>query len=424
MLEWKALYMAENEVNRYSQSQSQTPVPAHEGMTIVDLLSILRKHIITIAVTFVVILGVDILYTAMSPVAYTTTTQLFATYNSSNDSANSSEQYSGSSYIMSQIKSYPDLAKTQSVLQPVVDELKLDTTPISLASQITVTNPTNTAFVNIAVTDADPSTAARIANGVAASLSNVVEKSLYTAGSNSAVKLSIVQPAQVPTKQSSPKWSLNILVGVLGGLIIGILAALLKDVLSKKIQDESDVTDIVDAPIIGRVVKDDILAGSSPVVVSEPGSPIAEDFRRIRTNLSFSTPVEGTNCRLVVVTSAGASEGKTTISVNIAAALAHGACDTVVPATDTIVESLDGELISSIPNRSVLYQGQTPQSFNMRELRETLESLTPEESAILTDACKAFVLRGKKVALVRGDVSNIKITYPQDLRVAEAMLEA
>ena len=79
---------------------------------------------------------------------------------------------------------------------------------------------------------------------------------------------------------------------------------------------------------------------------------------------------------------------------------------------------------ASIPNRSVLYQGQTPQSFNMRELRETLESLTPEESAILTDACKAFVLRGKKVALVRGDVSNIKITYPQDLRVAEAMLEA
>ncbi len=193
-------------------------------MTIADLLGILRKHIITIAVTFAVILGVDILYTAI-----TTTTQLFATYNSSSDSVNSSEQYSGSSYIMSQIKSYPDLAKTQAVLQPVVAELKLDTTPAALASQITVTNPTNTAFVNIAVTDADPSAAARIANGVAASLSSVVEKSLYSAGSNSAVKLSIVQPAQVPTKQSSPKWSLNILVGVLGGLIIGILAALLKD---------------------------------------------------------------------------------------------------------------------------------------------------------------------------------------------------
>ncbi len=146
----KALYMAENEVNRYSQSQSQTSASTREGMTIADLLGILRKHIITIAVTFAVILGVDILYTAISPVKYTTTTQLFATYNSSSDSVNSSEQYSGSSYIMSQIKSYPDLAKTQAVLQPVVAELKLDTTPAALASQITVTNPTNTAFVNIA----------------------------------------------------------------------------------------------------------------------------------------------------------------------------------------------------------------------------------------------------------------------------------
>lgn len=251
-------------------------------MTIADLLGILRKHIITIVVTFAVILGVDILYTAMSPVEYTTNTQLFATYNSSNDSANSSEQYSGSSYIMSQIKSYPDLAKTQSVLQPVVTELKLDTTPAALASQITVTNPTNTAFVNIAVTDADPSAAARIANSVAASLSNVVEKSLYTTGSNSAVKLSVVQPAQVPAKPSSPKWSLNLLAGILGGLIIGILAALLKDVLSKKIQDENDVTDIVDAPIIGRVVKADILAGSSPVVVSEP------EVRLLRISVVFA----------------------------------------------------------------------------------------------------------------------------------------
>nr|WP_237705796.1 Wzz/FepE/Etk N-terminal domain-containing protein [Bifidobacterium animalis] len=250
-------------------------------MTIADLLGILRKHIITIVVTFAVILGVDILYTAMSPVEYTTNTQLFATYNSSNDSANSSEQYSGSSYIMSQIKSYPQVAKTQSVLQPVVEELKLSTTTTALASQITVTNPTNTAFVNIAVTDADPSAAARIANSAAASLSNVVEKSLYTAGSNSAVKLSVVQPAQVPAKPSSPKWSLNLLAGILGGLIIGILAALLKDVLSKKIQDENDVTDIVDAPIIGRVVKADILAGSSPVVVSEP------EVRLLRISVVF-----------------------------------------------------------------------------------------------------------------------------------------
>ncbi len=112
------------------------------------------------------------------------------------------------------------------------------------------------------------------------------------------------------------------------------------------------------------------------------------------------------------------------IEENVAAARERGACDTVIPATDTIVESLDDATISAIPNRSALYQGQTPQSFNMAALKRTLESLTEEERAILTDACKAFVLRGKPVALVRGDVENMKITYPQDLRIAEALLGA
>ena len=45
-----------------------------------------------------------------------------------------------------------------------------------------------------------------------------------------------------------------------------------------------------------------------------------------------------------------------------------------------------------------------------------------EEKKILTDACKILVLKGEKVHLVQGEVSNIKITYPHDLRVAEAIL--
>ena len=52
-----------------------------------------------------------------------------------------------------------------------------------------------------------------------------------------------------------------------------------------------------------------------------------------------------------------------------------------------------------------------------------MESLTEDEKGILTDACKIFVLRGEEVALVRGDSSNMKITYPQDMRLARALLE-
>lgn len=110
------------------------------------------------------------------------------------------------------------------------------------------------------------------------------------------------------------------------------------------------------------------------------------------------------------------------IEENIKYAGECGACDTVIPASDTIVESKDGSYISSIPERRIMYQGQTPQSFRAKHLKELYESLAAEEKDILTDACKIYVLKNEPVHLVEGEVSNIKITYPHDLRVAEAIL--
>ncbi len=111
------------------------------------------------------------------------------------------------------------------------------------------------------------------------------------------------------------------------------------------------------------------------------------------------------------------------IEDNIRAARKYGACDTVVPATDTIVESINGETIESIPVRDYYYQGQTPQSFNVNKLFNLITSLTEEESNILTDACKIFTLKDEDVHLVDGEVTNIKITYPYDLKLANTILE-
>ena len=185
--------MAEKIVEQQAPGQAGSGVrPESEGMTLSGLFGILRKHIITIVITFFVVLGTVIVLTAMSPVQYSTTTQLFATYNDSSDgTSNSSEQNSGSSYIMSQIKSYPVLTTTQSVLQPVIEDLGLHTTVAQLKEQVSVTNPTNTAFVNISVTDGNPAQAADIANAIAKSLSSVVENTLYASGSHSSVKLSV-----------------------------------------------------------------------------------------------------------------------------------------------------------------------------------------------------------------------------------------
>lgn len=111
------------------------------------------------------------------------------------------------------------------------------------------------------------------------------------------------------------------------------------------------------------------------------------------------------------------------IDDNIAAVEQYGACGTCIPATDTIVVSEDGTAISEIPDRSRLHQMQTPQSFRPLKLKALMDSLTPEEEAVLTDGCKIYLLKGEPVVMVPGAVTNIKITYPSDLAFAESFLK-
>ena len=110
------------------------------------------------------------------------------------------------------------------------------------------------------------------------------------------------------------------------------------------------------------------------------------------------------------------------IKENISSMEQYDVADTVVVANDTIVESVDGKVISSIPNRTHMYQGQTPQTFKIQAFVDIYESMEEEVKQILTDACKVFVLNNTSVGLVQGEYSNIKITTVTDLKIAEAML--
>ena len=107
---------------------------------------------------------------------------------------------------------------------------------------------------------------------------------------------------------------------------------------------------------------------------------------------------------------------------NIKLAKKFDAVDTVIPATDTIVYSKDGKVITEIPDRKECYQGQTPQTFNIKKLMELFESLNKKEKEILTDGCKIFSLKGENVGLVDGEVYNIKLTTLYDLKIARAIL--
>ncbi len=108
------------------------------------------------------------------------------------------------------------------------------------------------------------------------------------------------------------------------------------------------------------------------------------------------------------------------IEENITAAETRGAVNTVCPAIDTIVISEDGKTIFDIPNKAAMYYGHSPQSFKINLLKELYSTLTEEEKAILTDACKICVLRGQPVALVESEYTNLKITTPGDYLIAQA----
>ena len=314
----------ENNVTATNQVVESTET--EDGITLMDLFRIVRKHILWGIITFVVVFAAVCAYTFLVPPTYSATAQVFATYSDSSaqDDNNISNFSNASTYISNQIQSYPTLATTEAVLKPVIDDLGLDTTVANLAGQITATNPTNTAFVNITAETGDAKQASDIANSVAESLSNVVEKSLHASGKESPVKLSVVQRAAEPVTPSSPNVALYLAVGLVAGLILGVFATLIRDLMATRVKESRDLQDIINAPIMGRIPTDESLQErGKPLIISNPSGRITEEFRRIRTNLSFTSKVEGSDARMIVISSVEPSEGKTTVSVNVAVALAE-----------------------------------------------------------------------------------------------------
>ncbi|MBW3078670.1 polysaccharide biosynthesis tyrosine autokinase [Bifidobacterium sp. 81T8] len=294
----------------------------------IDVLGAIKKHVITVIVTFLVITGCGVAYTLTRTPQYTATSQLLATYrgSSQNSSGNASDYNSGSSYISSQIATYPQLVKTESVLKPVIDDLGLDTTVSALAGKVTASNPTDTMLVDVSVVDTDPKTASSIANSVAESLRKQITSTLYSDDGDKIVppvNLTIVQQAYTPASPSSPNVKMNVAISLVGGLVLGIVAAVIKDHLDRRIREASDVQAIIDAPVLGTITRDEVYTENTPVIISRPASPEAEDFRRLRTNLSFADTEENSLANVIVVTSSSPHEGKTTICTNLAAAFAE-----------------------------------------------------------------------------------------------------
>lgn len=95
-------------------------------------------------------------------------------------------------------------------------------------------------------------------------------------------------------------------------------------------------------------------------------------------------------------------------------------CTIAVNSTDTVCIA-EGDMIESVPDRSRVFNIQTPQTFNLKKLAEML-GRCPDKSKY-TDLCGLALSLGEKVKMVEGNSENIKITVPADIKTAQAILE-
>ena len=102
-------------------------------------------------------------------------------------------------------------------------------------------------------------------------------------------------------------------------------------------------------------------------------------------------------------------------------AMLYGGATAAVPSVDTVCFSSDGKVIESVPERSKLYSVQTPQTFLFEDFCQILYSLSDAEKSRVTDASAVFRMRGRTVALSKGSPTNIKITHPGDIPIAEKL---
>jgi 2-C-methyl-D-erythritol 4-phosphate cytidylyltransferase len=107
----------------------------------------------------------------------------------------------------------------------------------------------------------------------------------------------------------------------------------------------------------------------------------------------------------------------------ISAAAEHGAAIPACQVTATIKEVRDNEIVRTV-HRDNLYEAQTPQVFAVELLKKAYKNLANLEQSKISDDAQLVEALGEKVSIVQADSSNIKITRPSDIPVAEAILKS
>lgn len=292
-------------------------------MTVADLFRAIKRYWILEIILFVVTVGAVAGFTFTATPMYSAQIQLMPKATASADASTAQSSSAAASSAAAQLANYIEVVQSDAVLQPTIDNLGLHETVPQLRKLVVAENVTGTTLLDITVTYPNAKDTTLILNEVAKQLNKQV-----SADASDMLTLTTVQKPVEPTLPSSPNIIANMAIGVVAALVVAVLGAFLRELADNNIHAQTDITNAVNAPILASIPKSFTVAGHVPAVIVKPRGHAAEEFRRLCTNLSFvengnEDRPDNDHSNVIIVTSAVPGEGKTSVSVNLAAVYAE-----------------------------------------------------------------------------------------------------
>jgi|GEM_PF-741746 len=313
-------------------------------MDIHEYFGVLRRGWALVVLGLLVGIAGGVAANAIQPRTYAATSREILTNSAATGDLTQSLQ--ASNLAEGRIASYVLVATSGLVLQPVIDELKLDTTVQELAGHLSVVAPPSTLIVEITATAATPELAKSIANTVSSVFSDVVENQIENATSPAVgatttnadgtpvtpvaapVRIVNIEHASLPTAPTSSNAALLLAVGAILGLALGLVGASLRETLDRRVRGRKDVAAVTDRPVLGQIRPDRGVKSSPIVMHTSVQSAIAESFRGLRASVEHVRSRD--EISTFVITAMAPRQGASLVAANLALAIADTATTVVV----------------------------------------------------------------------------------------------
>lgn len=262
---------------------------------------------------------------------YEATATLFVTSSGRSDTPSVPyENVMGSAMV---VGSYARLAYSDAVLKPALKTAGLDMTVDRARSALRTQIIPETIMFTVSAREHDPEVARRFADAVAQSIiDRVAALETPNGGGKPISRVTVVTPATINPHPVTPMTLINVALAMVGGLFVGVVLVLTRERLNNTVRDDQDIEKAVGTRLLGSIPHDGDLGHAEIVDFDGPQTAAAGAFRQLRTALSVAHSER--SLVTILVTSPRDGEGKSTIALNAAAALAESGSSVVVVDTD------------------------------------------------------------------------------------------